>query len=92
MRAAEVAFQGSQEEQRVGTRTMLACADHRADIVLRPGQLVSTQHDEALAEFNLAEQIGRLTAADLNLKVKLYDVNTHYQRVRDKWFGFGSKQ
>lgn len=92
VRAAQVAFQGSQAEQRVGTVTILQVLITEQTLFSDQVQLVSTQHDEALAEFNLAEQIGRLTAADLNLKVNLYDVNKHYQSVRDKWFGFGSQQ
>jgi outer membrane protein len=52
---------------------------------------VTAQHDLALAEFNLALQIGQLTAADLRLPVKLYDVDEHYREVRNKWLGFGSK-
>jgi outer membrane protein len=53
--------------------------------------LVTAQHDLAVAEFTLASQIGRLTAADLRLPVKLYDVDRHYESVRDKWLGFGAK-
>jgi outer membrane protein len=92
VRAAQVAFQGSQAEQRVGTVTILQVLITEQQLFSDQVQLVSTQHDLSLAEFNLAEQIGRLTAADLDLKVKLYDVNKHYRSVRDKWFGFGSQQ
>ncbi len=88
--AADVAFRGSQAEQRVGTVTILQVLITEQTLFSTRVQLVSTQHDLALAEFNLAQQTGRLTAADLNLKVKLYDVNEHYQAVRDKWLGFGS--
>jgi outer membrane protein len=88
--AADVAFRGSQAEQRVGTVTILQVLITEQTLFSTRVQLVSTQHDLALAEFNLAQQIGRLTAADLHLNVKLYDVNEHYRSVRDKWFGFGS--
>lgn len=50
------------------------------------------QHDLALAEFDLALQVGRLTAADLKLPVKLYDPEEHYKKVRTKWIGFGPKE
>jgi outer membrane protein len=52
-------------------------------------QLVTAQHDAALAEFNLAAAIGRLIAPDLHLKVPLYDLEKHYDRVRNSWVGFG---
>lgn len=52
-------------------------------------QLVSAQHDAALAEFNLAAAIGRLIAPELRLPVQLYDMERHYRAVKDKWLGFG---
>ena len=45
-----------------------------------------------MAEFNLAQQVGRLTAVDLQLPVDLYDVERYYKAVRGKWFGFGPNQ
>ena len=52
-------------------------------------QLVSAQHDSALAEFNLAAACGRLIAPELRLPVQLYDMERHYRAVKDKWLGFG---
>jgi outer membrane protein len=89
VKAAEIAYEGTQEEQKVGTRTILDVLIEEQALFSDRVNLVTTEHDLALAEFNLAEQMGRLTAADLKLKVKLYDVDTHYREVRDKWFGFG---
>jgi outer membrane protein len=90
VKAAEVAFEGTQAEQRVGTRTVLDVLITEQTLFSARVNLVSTQHDVALAEFNLSLQIGRLSAADLSLKIPLYDVNHHYHEVRDKWVGFGS--
>jgi outer membrane protein len=90
VRAAEIAFEGIQAEQRVGTRTILDVLITEQQLFSAQVQLVTTEHDLAVAEFNLAQTIGRLTAADLQIKVKLYDVNEHYRAVRDKWLGFGS--
>jgi outer membrane protein len=53
--------------------------------------LVQAQHDLAVAEFNLSQQIGRLTAADLKLPVTLYDVDKHYRAVRNQWLGLSPK-
>jgi outer membrane protein len=92
VRAAQIAFEGTQAEQRVGTRTILDVLITEQTLFTDRVQLVSNQHDVVLAEFNLALQIGRLSAADLKLKVPLYDVNAHYRAVRDKWVGFGSGQ
>ena len=51
-------------------------------------QLVTAEHDAALAEFNVAAATGRLIAPELKLPVKLYDMERHYKEVRDKWIGF----
>ena len=52
-------------------------------------QLVGAQHDAALAEYNVAAAIGRLIAPELKLPVQLYDMESHYKAVKDKWYGFG---
>ncbi len=52
-------------------------------------QLVTAPHDAAVAEFNVAAAIGRLIAPELKLPVQLYDMDKHYNSVKDKLFGFG---
>jgi hypothetical protein len=42
--------------------------------------LVTAEHDTAIAEFNVAAAIGRLTAPELRLPIRLYDMDRHYQR------------
>jgi outer membrane protein len=91
VRAAEIALDGVRQEQTVGTRTILDVLNAEQELFTDRVQLVTAEHDLALAEFSLASQIGRLTAADLKLPVALYDVDRHYRSVRDKWLGFGGK-
>jgi hypothetical protein len=43
-------------------------------------QLVTAEHDTAIAEFNVAAAIGRPTAPELRLPMRLYDMDRHYQR------------
>jgi len=92
VKAAEVAFEGIRQEQMVGTRTLLDVLITEQQLFGDEVSLVTTEHDLSVSEFNLSEQIGRLTAVDLNLGVKLYDVDAHYREVRDKWAGFGSQE
>ena len=92
IRAAEIALDGVRQEAQVGSRTVLDVLNAEQELFTDRVQLVIAQHDVALAEFTLSNQIGRLTAADLRLPVKLYDVDTHYRDVRDKWLGFGAKE
>jgi outer membrane protein TolC len=52
--------------------------------------LVQAQHNELVAEFSVASDVGRLTAIDMNLPVQPYDFDRHYRGVRNKWIGFGT--
>jgi outer membrane protein len=91
IKAAEIALDGVKQERNVGSRTVLDVLNAEQELFTDRVQLVTAQHDLALAEFNLSQQIGRLTAVDLRLPVKLYDVDVHYRSIRDKWLGFGAK-
>ena len=51
-------------------------------------QLVTADHDAAVAEFSLAAATGRLIAPELHLPVQLYDMERHYKAVKDSWAGF----
>lgn len=75
----------------MGSRTILDVLNQQQELFTDQVQLVQAQHDLAVAEFNLAQQIGALSAVNLGLPVKLYDVQQHYNSVRDKWLGFGAK-
>ena len=88
--AAESAYKGVQQEELLGTRTITDVLI--AEQALYQGDVARAvaEHDLAVAQFSLVQQLGTLTAADLKLKVPLYDADTHYRSVRDKWFGFGS--
>jgi outer membrane protein len=88
VRAAQVALEGVQQEALVGTRTVLDVLIQNQTLLQTQSQLVTSQHDAALAEFNLAASVGRLIAPELKLPVKLYDMERHYKEVKDKWIGF----
>ncbi len=89
--ADQIALEGVRQEQQVGARTIIDVLNQQQELFTDQVTLVQAQHDLSVAEFNLAQQIGILTAINLGLPVNLYDVNAHYKSVRDKWLGFGSK-
>ena len=89
VRAAQIALEGTQQEALVGSRTVLDVLNTTQTLLNTQSQLVTSQHDAALAEFNLAAAIGRLIAPELKLPVQLYDMDKHYKEVKDKLFGFG---
>lgn len=90
VKANEVAYEGVQQEALVGARTVLDVLTAEQTLFTSRVGLVQAQHNEALAEFSVAADVGRLTALDLNLPVQPYDFNKHYRSVRNKWIGFGA--
>jgi outer membrane protein len=88
--AATIALEGITQQQQVGQRTTQDVLIQQQSLFVQQVNLVKAQHDQAVAQFNLSQQIGRLTAADLKLPVKIYDVNVHYKSVRNKAIGFSA--
>ena len=91
IRAASIALEGVRQEAQVGSRTVLDVLNAEQELFTDRVNLVQAQHDLAVAEFDLAQQVGRLTAEEMKLPVQVYDVRKHYNEVRNKWIGFGSK-
>jgi len=91
IRAAEIALEGVRQEAQVGSRTVLDVLNAEQELFTDRVSLVQAQHDLAVSEFDLAQQVGRLTAEELKLPVQVYDMRKHYDEVRYKWIGFGSK-
>ena len=75
----------------VGARTILDILNAQQQLFSDEVSLVVSQHDQSVAEFNLAQQVGELNAVNLRLPVQVYDVRRHYDSVRDKLIGFGAK-
>jgi len=85
--AAEIALNGVREEARVGQRTTLDVLNAQQELVNARVALVTAQRDRVVASYALLAATGRLSVAVLGLQVPIYDPMTHYQQVRDSWFG-----
>ncbi len=90
VRANEVAVEGAEREQAVGTRTVLEVLDTQRDLLESQRNLVTSRRNELTEAFRLRAAIGTLTAQELSLDVKVYDPSQHYYEVRDSWFGSSS--
>jgi len=88
--AAQIALEGITQQQQVGQRTVQDVLNQQQTLFTDQVNLAKSQHDQSVAQFNLSQQVGRLTAADLKLRVKIYDVNVHYKSVRNKAIGFSA--
>lgn len=84
----KTALNGVREEEKVGQRTILDVLDAEQELLDSQVDLTTTQRNLVVAEYNLLSAIGRLTAADLGLNVRLYDEKEYYKRVKFKFFGF----
>ena len=86
--AEQLAFEGTRQEYEAGTRTTLDVLNAQAAVVAAKTTLVTAERDRVVAAYRLIAAVGRLNAADLNLNVAVYDPNTNYDQVRDKWIGW----
>lgn len=82
VRAAEIALEGTREEQKVGLRTTLDILN--ADVELRQAQLslIVARHDEYVAAANVLLNMGRLEAKDLIPTVPQYSDAAHMKHLR----------
>jgi outer membrane protein/adhesin transport system outer membrane protein len=87
IKANEIAFKGTEEEQKVGTRTFLDVLNAQQELFQSQVELVAAQHDQAVSAFQVKSAIGDLTADALALNVDRYDPSVHYNAVREKWWG-----
>lgn len=85
--AAEIAYEGVEQEATVGARTVLDVLDAEQELLDAQVSLVSANRDEVVAAYTLLLAMGRLTAADLGLNVEYYDYDKHYREVSDRWWG-----
>jgi outer membrane protein len=87
VKAAEMALKGVREEAQVGQRTTLDVLNAQQNLLNARVNLIISQRDRVVASYATLAAIGRLSAEALNLNVVVYDPNTHFEQVKDKWFG-----
>jgi outer membrane protein len=87
--AAEIALNGVREEYRVGQRTTLDVLNAQAELVSARSQLITAQTNLVIFSYGLLASVGRLSVVELKLAetTQTYQPETHYDQVRDSWFG-----
>jgi TolC family type I secretion outer membrane protein len=88
--STQTALDGVRQEQQVGLRTVLDVLDAQQEVLNAQVSLVTARRDSIVAAYQTFAAVGKLTAADLQLPVELYDPEKHYREVRDKWFGLNA--
>jgi outer membrane protein len=89
--ANEGAVMGVIQEQRAGERSVLDILNAQQELLSGEIGLISAQHDAVVAGFQLLASSGAFTARSLELEVKLYDPQVHYNSDASAWFGLGSR-
>ncbi len=84
IRAARIAFDGIQEEAKLGARTTLDVLDAEQEVLNAESGLAAAQRDEYVAAYNLVASMGLLTTEYLKLGIEPYDPNVYYQSVNNK--------
>ena len=87
--AAQLAFEGVQEEAKVGARTTLDVLDAEQEVLEARSRLASSRRDEYVAAYSLLAAIGKLTVKHLGLDVgPAKDEVSYYETVRNRNFGY----
>jgi outer membrane protein len=90
-RANRVAFEGVQQEAKVGSRTTLDVLNAEQELLNAQVALVGAQRNEVVAAYQLISSIGRLSGEQLALPVQTYDPTAYYRKVNFKLIGWDTK-
>nr|WP_245411032.1 TolC family outer membrane protein [Microvirga flavescens] len=85
--AAEVALNGVREEARVGQRTTLDVLNAQQELLNARVTLITAQRDRVVASYAVVQASGRLNSRAMGLAVNHYNAKTHFDQVKDAWFG-----
>ena len=85
--ANPLALEGVRQEALVGSRTTLDILDAEQALVDSQVLLATAERDRIVSAYQLITAIGHMTARNLNLSVRYYDVRQNYLDVRYKWIG-----
>ena len=82
VQAANIAFEGTRQEARVGLRTTLDVLISEQDLADAQLALVGARHDEYFAAAALLAAMGSLEAVDFAPDLAVYDPRANFDRVR----------
>jgi outer membrane protein len=83
IRAAQVAFEGVQEEARLGARTTLDVLNAEQELLDARTARVDAEAQQVVAVYGLLQAMGLLTVSHLGLGVPVYDPTDYYNAVRN---------
>ena len=87
VRAQEIAFEGVEQESKVGSRTILDVLDAEQELLDSKVKLENAKRVLIVSGFSLLSVTGKLTADNLGLGVDIYDPSENLENIRNKLFG-----
>ncbi len=87
--SAELALDGVIQQQHQGERSIIDILNAEQERLGAQIALASARHDMLITSYQLLAAVGELTAKWLDLKVKIYDPNEHYNQNSATWLDFG---
>ncbi len=88
VKAATIALEGVRQEQEIGSRTTLDVLDQEQELFSAEIDLVNSQRNAVLAQYNVLASMGKLTIQDLKINTPVYNPKVHYDKVKYKLIGF----
>jgi len=85
--AAALSLEGVRAENTVGNRTILDVLNAQQELLNARVNLITAQRDRVVASYSVVQSIGRLSSRSLGLNVAQYSAKTHFDQVKDLWFG-----
>ncbi len=82
IRAAQLAFDGTKEEARLGARTTLDVLDAEQDLLDARASRIQAEVGQYVAIYSVLATAGLLTVDNLNLGVQTYDPAAYYNAVK----------
>ncbi len=82
IRAAQIAFEGVQEEATLGARTTLDVLDAEQELLDARTGRIEASANQVVAVYALLQAMGLLTVEHLQLGVPIYDPSAYYNAVR----------
>lgn len=82
IRAAQVAFDGTREEARLGARTTLDVLDAEQEFLDARANRIQAQNNRSEALYSLLSSMGLLTVDHLKLGIATYDPAAYYNAVK----------
>lgn len=91
VRAGRIAFDGVDEEAKLGARTTLDVLDAEQELLDAQANQISAEADVFIASYAVLESVGELTARAMNLAVQTYDPSAYYNLVKDAPAGLSAR-